>query len=106
MNLWISLIVTLILSLGALATAFSPLSVLPALILPYAAFGVFLAGFIYRIVTWAKAPGRKRTNFAPMPAFAHLPEGDLRAAAEFMLEMGQDNAEKPDDSKAPPPAKP
>ncbi len=40
------------------------------------------------IVTWAKAPGRKRTNFAPMPAFAHLPEGDLRAAAEFMLEMG------------------
>jgi len=49
------------------------------------------------IVTWAKAPGRKRTNFAPMPAFAHLPEGDLRAAAEFMLEMGQGS-----DSKARP----
>jgi len=64
------------------------------------------AGNAAGIVTWAKAPGRKRTNFAPMPAFAHLPEGDLRAAAEFMLEMGQDNAEKPDESKAPPSAKP
>ncbi len=55
------------------------------------------AGNAAGIATWAKAPGRKWTNFAPMPAFAHLPEGDLRAAAEFMLEMGQAS-----DSKAGP----
>ena len=56
MNLWISLIVILILTLSALGMAFSPLFVLPALILPYAAFVVFVVGFIHRIVTWAKAP--------------------------------------------------
>jgi cytochrome c len=41
------------------------------------------------IVAWAKAPGRKRMDFAPMPAFGHLPESDLMAAAEYMLQMGQ-----------------
>jgi len=48
------------------------------------------------IVTWAKAPGRKRTNFAPMPPFAHLPAADLQAAAAHMLEMGQAKANEPD----------
>jgi cytochrome c len=37
------------------------------------------------IVSWAKSPGKKRTKFAPMPAFAHLPETDLHAVAEYML---------------------
>jgi cytochrome c len=37
------------------------------------------------IVAWAKSPGKKRTKFAPMPAFAHLPETDLQAVAEHML---------------------
>lgn len=52
------------------------------------------AGKAGEIVKWAKAPGRKRKNFAPMPAFGHLPEADLRAAAEYMLEMGQEAARK------------
>jgi len=47
------------------------------------------------IVTWAKAPGRKRTSFAPMPPFAHLPPADLQAAAAHMLEMGQAEASEP-----------
>jgi cytochrome c len=42
------------------------------------------------IVTWAKAPGRKRTEFAPMPPFGHLPAADLKAAAEYMLQLGQE----------------
>ncbi|MHB8771198.1 MAG: sulfate reduction electron transfer complex DsrMKJOP subunit DsrM [Syntrophales bacterium] len=56
MNLWISLLAILLLTLSALGTAFSVLSVLPALVLPYGAFGVFVVGFIHRIVQWAKAP--------------------------------------------------
>ena len=36
--------------------AFSPLSCSAGVVLPYAAFAVFVAGFIYRIVTWAKSP--------------------------------------------------
>jgi cytochrome c len=50
------------------------------------------------IVAWAKSPGRKRASFAPMPPFGHLPEADLRAAAEFMLEMGREAAEESDQS--------
>jgi nitrate reductase gamma subunit len=56
MNLWISLIAILILTLAALGIAFSPLSLLLVAILPYAAIAVFIGGFIYRIVKWAKAP--------------------------------------------------
>ena len=52
----ISFIAILILTLSALGIAFTPLSILPALILPYAAFAVFVAGFITRLVIWAKAP--------------------------------------------------
>jgi nitrate reductase gamma subunit len=56
MNLWISLIAILILTLAALGIAFSPLSLLLVAILPYAAIAVFIGGFIYRIIKWAKAP--------------------------------------------------
>ena len=56
MNLWISLIAILILTLSALGIAFSPLSFVLTAILPYAAFAVFIVGFIYRVVQWAKAP--------------------------------------------------
>jgi len=38
------------------------------------------------IVNWAKAPGRKRPEFAPMPSFAHLGEDQLRLVAEYMLQ--------------------
>jgi len=44
------------------------------------------------IVAWSKAPGRKRTKFAPMPSFAHVAEADLKAAAEYMLQFGQPDA--------------
>jgi cytochrome c len=45
------------------------------------------AGNPQKIVAWAKAPGRKRTSFPPMPPFAHLPEADLQAVAEYILGM-------------------
>ena len=48
------------------------------------------------IVTWAKSPGRKRTKFTPMPPFGHLPESDLKAAAEYMLQLGQAKPDEPD----------
>lgn len=41
------------------------------------------------IVKWAKAPGRKRTKFSPMPPFGHLSDGDLQAVARYMLQLGQ-----------------
>jgi len=57
MNLWISLIAILILTLLSVEVAFSAtFSFLLTAILPYAAFAVFIVGFIYRIVQWAKAP--------------------------------------------------
>jgi cytochrome c len=64
------------------------------------------AGNAAGIVTWAKAPGRKRVQFAPMPPFAHLPESDLQAAAQAMLEMGQSESvgqavDQQDDSESP-----
>jgi len=57
MNLLKALIVILILTLLALGIALSgTLAYLLTVILPYAAFGFFLAGFVYRIVKWAGAP--------------------------------------------------
>ena len=55
--LGISVIAILILTLLALGIAFSAtFSFLLTAVLPYAAFAVFIAGFIYRVVKWAKAP--------------------------------------------------
>jgi nitrate reductase gamma subunit len=54
--LGISLIAILILTLSALGITYSPLSFLLGAILPYAAFTIFIAGFVYRIVKWARAP--------------------------------------------------
>jgi len=39
------------------------------------------------IVTWTRAPGRKRAGFMQMPAFNNLPSADLDAVAQYMLEM-------------------
>lgn len=39
------------------------------------------------IVTWAKNPGKKRPEFAPMPSFAHLGDEKLRLVADYILEM-------------------
>ena len=38
------------------------------------------------IVTWAMAPGKKRPDLPPMPAFSHLGEDKLRLIAEYILE--------------------
>lgn len=54
--LGISVLAVLILTLSALGIAFSPLSMLLTLILPYPVFAIFIAGIIYRVVKWAKAP--------------------------------------------------
>lgn len=40
------------------------------------------------IVRWAKAPGKKRPEFAPMPSFAHLGDDQLQLVAQYMLEKG------------------
>jgi len=40
------------------------------------------------IITWAKNPGKKRPEFAPMPPFAHLGEERLELVAEYMLKTG------------------
>ncbi len=38
------------------------------------------------IVTWAKAPGKKRPDMPQMPPFAHLGDDALRRIAEYILE--------------------
>ena len=40
------------------------------------------------IVEWTRAPGRKRPGVAPMPALGHLPEEQLQAVADYMLQIG------------------
>jgi nitrate reductase gamma subunit len=57
MNLLISLIAILILALLALGFAMSHSMIfILAVVLPYAAFAIFLCGVIYRLITWAKSP--------------------------------------------------
>jgi cytochrome c551/c552 len=41
------------------------------------------------IVTWAKAPGRKRLDGAPMPAMGHVGEERLARIAEYMIKTGE-----------------
>ena len=40
------------------------------------------------IVTWAKAPGKKRPQYGQMPPFAHLGEDNLSLIAAYMLDVG------------------
>ncbi len=40
------------------------------------------------IVQWAKEPGRKRLEFAPMPSFKHLGDEQLLLVAKYILEQG------------------
>jgi len=40
------------------------------------------------IVEWAKKPGRKRPEFAPMPSFAQLGDEKLELVADYILELG------------------
>jgi cytochrome c len=52
------------------------------------------------IVTWAKAPGRKRPQFAPMPAMGHVGEEKLTAIAQYILEATGNSTAKPADATA------
>lgn len=57
MNLLMALIAILVLTLLALGIAWSgPLAYGLAAVVPYGAFAVFIAGFVWRILRWAKAP--------------------------------------------------
>jgi cytochrome c551/c552 len=40
------------------------------------------------IVTWAKKPGRKRTEGIAMPPMGHIPDKDLKLIADYMLWAG------------------
>lgn len=54
------------------------------------------------IVAWAKAPGRKRPQFAPMPAMGHVGDEKLIAIAEYILNTVNHDSEskiKPDDKQ-------
>lgn len=46
------------------------------------------------IVKWAKAPGRKRSQFEAMPSMAHLGDKALLAVANYMLEQGAPESER------------
>jgi cytochrome c len=52
---------------------------------PLAEIAQIYAGNPAGIVAWAKAPGKKRPDYPPMPPFAHLSDSDLTRIAEFML---------------------
>lgn len=43
------------------------------------------------IVKWAKAPGKKRPQFAPMPSFAQLGDEKLQLVADYILEAVRQN---------------
>jgi cytochrome c len=44
------------------------------------------AGNPQGIVTWTKAPGKKRPQYGPMPSFAHLGDDNLTLIAAYILE--------------------
>jgi nitrate reductase gamma subunit len=56
MNLLLSLVTILVLILAALAGASAGLTFLFAVIIPYAAFVLFVTGIVYRVVNWARSP--------------------------------------------------
>lgn len=57
MNLFISIIAVLILMLLAMGMTVNHVTIyLLTVIAPYAAFTVFMVGFVYRIISWAKSP--------------------------------------------------
>ena len=94
MNLWISLIVVLILTLSALGIAFSPPIHSADGDPPLCAFAVFIAGFIYRIVKWAKAPVPFRIT-TTCGQQTSLPWIKSESAGEPLRPLGRDRADGP-----------
>ncbi len=60
------------------------------------------AGNPGKVAAWAKAPGRKRLRYRPMPSFGHLDDDTLLALARIML--GEPDAADSPTGAAPPPA--
>lgn len=55
---------------------------------PLSEIAKIYAGNPEGIVTWAKAPGKKRPELPQMPAMGHLGEANLLTIAKLMLEKG------------------
>lgn len=51
--------------------------------------GKIYAGNPNGIVTWAKAPGKKRPEMPQMPPFGHLGDANLRKIADYMLDSAK-----------------
>jgi cytochrome c len=47
------------------------------------------------IVTWAKAPGKKRAQYGQMPSMAHMGDEKLTTIAEYLLQLGAADAAAP-----------
>ena len=47
------------------------------------------------IVSWAKAPGKKRAQYGQMPPMAHLGDDNLALIAAYMLEQGKGATAQP-----------
>ncbi len=43
------------------------------------------------IVKWAKAPGKKRPDYPPMPSFGHMSEEDLLKVANYILKKSSES---------------
>lgn len=53
------------------------------------------------IVAWAKNPGKKRSQFGPMPSMAHLGDAQLHLVAQYILSIANpDGSAKPDSTAA------
>jgi len=99
MNLLISIIAISILALLALAIAMSHSMIyILAVVLPYAAFAIFVCGVIYRIITWGKSPvpfripttcGQEKSlpwiKSSPLESPAGIPGVIGRMALEILL---------------------
>lgn len=53
------------------------------------------------IVAWAKNPGKKRAQFAPMPSFAHLGDEQLNLVARYILEIAAPQTSSGDEATSP-----
>lgn len=57
---------------------------------PVTEIATIYAGNSNGIVTWARAPGKKRPGLPQMPAFPSIPDETLHAIADYMLEFGKE----------------
>jgi nitrate reductase gamma subunit len=97
MNIAISLLLTLILLAIALGGAgVADLRVILGVIIPYLAIGIFIAGIVYRILKWAKAPvpfsipttcGQQRSLPWIKSSRLESPNGTMGVIGRMLLEI-------------------